>query len=163
MKTKEQNIMTATTQSLMHSTWTRFITIVLPTTIRHYPRRDSRKVRLDVLPEKILYKSYLNRDEARPHAWKRNNQFLIYDGEISSEEYYEAVLMLACGYWRNQKINSTASDERRSDIRYRNGWDGVGILYDACLLIEIKRREQFDYEAFIKKYPLEKISTGNVK
>ena len=31
------------------------------------------KVRLDVLPEKILDESYLNRDEARPHTWKRNN------------------------------------------------------------------------------------------
>ena len=106
-----------------------------------------------MLPEKILDKSYLNREEARPHTWKRNNQFLVYDGEINSEEYYEAVSMLACGYWRNQKINYTASDERRFDIRYRNGWDGVDGLYDAWLLIENKRREQFDYEAFIEKHP----------
>ena len=113
-----------------------------------------KKVRLDVLPEKILDESYLNRDEARPHTWKRNNKFLIYDGEIKSEEYYEAVLMLAYGYWRNQKIKYTVSDERRFHIRYRNGWNGTDSLYDAWLLIESKRREQFNYEAFIEKYPL---------
>ena len=62
--------------------------------------------------------------------------------------------MLACGYWRNQKINYTVSDERRFHIRYRNGWDGIDSLCDAWLLIESKRREQFNYEAFIEKYPL---------
>ena len=74
------------------------------------------KVGLDVLPGKMLDESYLNRDGARPHTWKRNNRFLIYDGEINSEEYCEAVLMLVCGYWRNQKINYTASVKRRFHI-----------------------------------------------
>ena len=63
-----------------------------------------------------------------------------------------AVSMLACGYWRNQKMNCTASDERRFNIRYHNGWDCVDSLYDAWLLIENRRLEQFDYEAFIEKY-----------
>ena len=112
------------------------------------------KVRVDVLSDKILDASWMNRDEARPHTWKRNNQFLICDAEINSEECYKAVLMLACGYWRNQKINYTASDERRFHIRYRNGWDGIDSLYDTWLLNESKRREQSDFEAFIKKYLL---------
>ena len=66
------------------------------------------KVRLDVLPEKILDKSYLNRDEARPHTWKRTDQFLTYDARririVSHNASDKVILPRLFQIWRHFEI-----------------------------------------------------------
>ena len=109
-------------------------------------------VTLDLFPKEMLDKTFLERDIAEQDRWQRYHTFFIYDGEINCEKYHEAVMCLARGYWKNAKIDYTASDERRFDIIFRNGWTGVDSLYDAWLIMENKRREEFDYQLFLQRY-----------
>ena len=110
-------------------------------------------VTLDLFPQEMLDKTFLERDIAEQDRWQRYHTFLIYDGEINCEKYHEAVMCLARAYWENAEIDYTASDERRFDIRFQNGWTGVDSLYDAWLIMENKRREEFDYQLFLQRYP----------
>ena len=116
--------------------------------------RDAKEtVTLGLFPHEMLDKTFLEGDVAEPDRWQRYHTFLIYDGEISCDKYHEAVMCLARGYCKNAKIDYTASDERRSNVRFRNGWTGVDSLYDAWLTMENIRREEFDCQLFLQRYP----------
>ena len=55
-------------------------------------------VTLDLFPQEMRDKTFLERDIAERDRWQKYHIFLIYDGEIICEKYHEAVMCLARGY-----------------------------------------------------------------
>ena len=84
---------------------------------------------------------------------REESRIFVAHGDINSYDYQMAVYLTTVSENEWMQLQPTERDLQRFRRRRRLGWTGTDSMYDAWLLIEDTRREDFDMELFTTRFP----------